>query len=74
MPNTEITYKEARKAFAEKYADILDIIAKKEGVDPDTAINMFKSNVLYGACYGWKEARADFAVLTEEAKDDLGLI
>lgn len=73
MPNTEITYKEARKAFLEKYSDILNIIAKAEGVDPDTAVSMFKSNVLYGACYGWKDARQDFANLTEKAKEDLGV-
>ena len=69
----EISYQEARKAFLEKYSDILNIIAKAEGCDPDTAINMFKSNVLYGACYGWKDARQDFAALKEEAKEDLHL-
>lgn len=73
MPNTEITYKEARKAFLEKYSDILDIIAKAEGCDPDSAINMFKKNVFEGTCYGWKDAKEDFANLKEEAEEDLGL-
>ena len=59
----EMTYKEARKAFLEKYSDILDIIAKKEGVDPDTAINMFKKNVFDGKCYGWRDVKEDFAKL-----------
>lgn len=67
----EISYKEARKAFSEKYSDILDIIAKAEGVDPDTAIDMFKANVLYGACYGWKDAREDLAALKEEAREEV---
>ena len=69
----EMNYKEARKAFLEKYSDILDIIAKAEGVDPDTAIDMFKANVNRGACYGWKDAREDLAALKEEAKEDLHL-
>jgi hypothetical protein len=69
----ELNYTETRKAFLEKYSDILNIIAKAEGVDPDTAIDMFKSNVLYGACYGWKEARQDLSNLDEVAKEELGV-
>lgn len=67
----EMTYKEARKAFLEKYSDILDIIAKKEGCDLDSAINMFKKNVFDGKCYGWKEAKEDFANLKEEAEEEV---
>lgn len=67
----EISYKEARKAFLEKYSDILNIIAKAEGVDPDTAIDMFKANIHYGACYGWKDAREDLAKLKEEAAEEV---
>jgi hypothetical protein len=67
----EMTYKEARKAFLEKYSDILDIIAKKEGVDPDSAINMFKKNVFDGKCYGWKDAKEDFANLKDEAEEEV---
>lgn len=67
----EMTYKEARKAFLEKYSDILNIIAKVEGVDLDSAINMFKKNVFDGKCYGWREAKEDFAKLKEEAEEEV---
>lgn len=67
----EMTYAEARKAFLEKYSDILNIIAKAEGVDPDTAIDMFKVNVLYGECNGWKDAREDLAKLDKEAAEEV---
>ena len=73
MSNTDITYKEARKAFLEKYSDILNFIAKAEGVDPDSAINMFKKNILNGKCYGWKNIKEDLNTLEEEAKDDLNI-
>lgn len=66
-----MNYLEKKKELAEKYADVVALISRRENVDLGVAFDMFKSNIKNGAMYGWRDAEQDFAELTEAAEKSI---
>lgn len=67
-----MAYKEKKEELEAKYEDVIKVIAKNENVDMGIAFDMFVANIEQGYMYGWREAKADFEALENEAKTALG--
>lgn len=66
-----MAYKEKKAELEAKYVEVVKVIAKNENVDMGVGFDMFKANVEQGYMYGWREAKADFEALENEAKATL---